>query len=76
MFLERKQFKKKKKDRTTMEDTDNINSSLEDFVKRIMGRLIHWHKPQRLLKTPIKDKKMKRENFKYIYIVYIYIYIK
>ena len=65
MFSESKQLKKKKKkDRTTLEAT---NSSLEDFVKLVMGRLILWHR-QRLLKTPIKEKKNEKKTWKYKYI--------
>lgn len=59
-----------------MEATNITKSSLVDFVKLIMGKLIHRHRPQRLLKT-IKEKKIKRENLKvHIYIIYIYKYIK
>ena len=48
------------------------NSSLEDFVKLVMGRLILWHR-QRLLKTPIKEKKNEKRKLESTYIYSIYI---
>lgn len=56
-----------------MEATDNINSSLEDFVKRINGTTDPLAQTTETLKNFYqREKKMKRENLKvHIYSIYI-----